>query len=186
MRKLFIILMCTVSGFHLGAQDAWTPLDNSPMDLIYLPVDYPILKIRKEAPASPVAKIMYSRPIKKSRKVFGDLLEYGIVWRLGANEATEVEFFKDVKIADTKIRKGRYSMFAIPYEDKWTIIFNKDTDVWGAFAYDESQDILRTDVLTQTLSSPVEAFTMKFEPGTTGALLIIAWENTKVSLPIVY
>lgn len=186
MKKIFFALLATATSLGVYAQESWPPLDNSPMDLIYCPVDYPVLKIRKAAPAAPVAKIMYSRPLKKNRKVFGDLLEYGNVWRLGANEATEVDFFKDVKIAGTKVKKGKYTMYAIPYKDKWTIIINKDTDVWGAFAYDKSKDVLRVDVKTEEVVLPVEAFTMMFEPTKSGAELLIAWENTKVKLPIVY
>lgn len=186
MTKLFLTAVITLAGLYTNAQDNWPPLDNSPMDLIYCPVDYPVLKIRKSAPALPVAKIMYSRPLKKNRKVFGELLEYGTVWRLGANEATEVDFFKDVKVAGNKVKKGKYTMYAIPYKDKWTIIINKDTDVWGAFAYDRTKDVLRIDVKTEEINTAVEAFTMMFEPTNTGADLLIAWENTKVKLPITY
>lgn len=169
-----------------SAQDSWPPLDNSPMDMIYYPVDYPVLKIRKAAPEAPVMKVIYSRPLKKSRKVFGELVEYGTVWRLGANEATEIDFFKEVKIAGAKIKKGRYTLYAIPQENKWTIILNKDTDVWGSFAYDIKKDILRTDVRTEKTKEPVEAFTMMFEKTTSGVNLLIAWEDVKTSLPIIF
>lgn len=186
MIKLLIAILLFGPVSLVCAQDSWTPLDNSPMDLIYCPIDYPVMKIRKSAPAIPVVKIMYSRPIKKNRKIFGELIEYGTVWRLGANEATELDLFKDVKIAGTKLKKGNYTMYAIPYKDKWTIIINKDTDVWGAFAYDKNKDVLRIDVKTEDLINPVEAFTMMFEPNPNGANLLIAWENTKVTLPIQY
>lgn len=186
MKKLlFLLLICTVSA-SVQSQQNWTPLDNSPMDMIYFPVDYPILKIRKTAPETPVMKVAYSRPLKKNRKVFGELVEYGTVWRLGANEATEIDFLKDVRIGGAKVKKGRYTLYAIPQENKWTIILNRDTDVWGSFAYDEKKDVLRTDVKTEATKEPVEAFTMMFEKATNGAKLLIAWEDTKVSLPITF
>ncbi|MFT3748641.1 MAG: DUF2911 domain-containing protein [Agriterribacter sp.] len=187
MKKIKTILaILTLSGCVLSvcAQDAWPPTDNSPMDMAYFPIDYPILKIRKQAPETPVVKVIYSRPMKKNRKVFGELVEYGTVWRLGANEATEIDFFKDVKIGNTKIKKGRYTLYAIPTQEKWTIILNKDNDVWGSFAYNQKNDILRTDINVQKITQPVEVFSMMFEKTNTGANLLIAWEDVKVTLPI--
>lgn len=175
-----------LSGLVLcaSAQEDWPPVDNSPMDMCYFPVDYPILKIRKQASELPVMKVIYSRPTKKNRKVFGELVDYGTVWRLGANEATEIDFYKDVRIGNTKIKKGSYTLYAIPTTEKWTIILNKDNDVWGAFAYNQKNDILRTDVKVQKTTKPVEMFSMMFEKSATGANLLMAWEDVKVSLPV--
>ncbi|MBX2923071.1 MAG: DUF2911 domain-containing protein [Chitinophagaceae bacterium] len=184
MKKIFFLPVFCFGVIFVAAQDSWTPLDNSPMDMIYYPVDYPVLKIRKSAPEIPVVKVIYSRPLKKNRKVFGELVEYGTVWRLGANEATEIDFFTDVKIAGTKVKKGRYTLYAIPLENKWTIILNKDTDVWGSFAYDIKKDVLRTDVKTEKTKQPVEVFTMMFEKAGSGVNLLMAWEDVKTSLPI--
>lgn len=187
MKKINRILASLLlAGFVLfaSAQEDWPVTDNSPMDMAYFPVDYPILKIRKQAPETPVVKVIYSRPMKKNRKVFGELVEYGTIWRLGANEATEIDFFKDVKINNTKIKKGRYTIYAIPTPEKWTIIINKDNDVWGSFAYNQKNDILRTDIKVQKIAKPVEVFSMMFEKTNSGANLLIAWEDAKVSLPI--
>jgi hypothetical protein len=126
---------------------------------------------------------LYSRPGKNGRQVYGELVEYGKVWRLGANEATELELYKDVKIAGNRVTKGRYSMFAIPLEDKWTIILNKDTDVWGAFKYDEKKDVLRVTVTPEKLEEKTEIFTMMFEKSTDGTNLIIAWDDIKATIP---
>ena len=95
----------------------------------YYPVNFPILKIQNKALEPLVMRVVYSRPQLNGRKVFGGLQEYGDVWRLGANEATEIEFFKDVKINNRKIKKGRYTLYAIPFPDKWTLIINRETDV---------------------------------------------------------
>jgi hypothetical protein len=160
-------------------------LDKSPMDMSYFPAEYPILKTQNKATAPPIARVVYSRPQKDNRIVFGNLVEYNKVWRLGANEATEIEFFKDVTIGGRKILKGRYTIYAIPTETKWTIILNKDTDTWGAFVYDEKKDVLRTDVPVQTLPSVVDAFSMNFNKTDKGMELFIAWDTASVTLPVI-
>jgi hypothetical protein len=160
------------------------PVDKSPMDMCYYPNNYPVLKIQDKATEPLVARVIYSRPQKNGRLIFGDLVEYGKVWRLGANEATEIEFFRNVKIGDKKVEKGRYTLYAIPAEEDWTIILNKDNDTWGAFKYDEQKDVLRTAVPVQKLNEGVEALAMTFEKSDSGCNLIIAWDNIKASLPI--
>lgn len=160
------------------------PLDKSPMDMSYFPTDYPILKTQDKVNGAPLMRVVYSRPQKDNREIFGGLVEYGKVWRLGANEATEIEFFKDAIIAGKKIPKGRYTLYAIPTETKWTLILNKDTDTWGAFVYDEKKDFLRTDVSVQPLASPVEVFSISFDKTEKGADLFIAWDTVSVHLPI--
>jgi hypothetical protein len=159
-------------------------LDKSPMDMSYYPADYPILKTQNKTTTQPIVRVVYSRPQKDNRIIFGQLVEYNKVWRLGANEATEIEFFKDVTIAGKKVLKGRYTIYAIPTESKWTIILNKDTDTWGAFVYDEKKDVLRTDVPVQSLPTPVEAFSMNFNKTDKSMDLFIAWDNVSVNLPI--
>jgi hypothetical protein len=161
-------------------------LDKSPMDMAYYPVNYPVLKIQDKATEPLAARIIYSRPQKEGRTVFGGLVEYGKVWRMGANEATEIELYKDVRIKDKKLAKGRYSIFAIPTEKDWTIIFNKDTDVWGAFKYDEKKDVLRISVPVQKAVTPVEAFTISFNKSNSGADLLIAWEETMATVPLTF
>jgi len=111
-------------------------------------------------------------------------VEYGKVWRLGANEATEIELYKDVKIAGKKISKGRYTLYALVYENTWTMILNKDTDTWGAFKYDSKKDVLRTDVPVEKTDDVIENMSMWFEKTLSGVSLVIAWEQVKVSLPI--
>jgi hypothetical protein len=166
-----------------NAQSKPASMDKSPMDMAYYPSDYPVLKIQDKAPGPLVARAIYSRPQKNGRKLFGDLVEYGKVWRLGANEATEIEFFQDVKIDDKKVKKGRYTMYALVDTDKWTIILNKETDTWGAFRYDSAKDVLRTAVPVEKQSEVTEAFSMEFEKAAKGAQLVINWDNVQVKLP---
>ena len=189
MRLFFsgFLLLITSVAF---AQSRFPLMDKSPMDMSYYPTNYPILRIQPDkdkdkAPEPPVARVVYSRPQKNGRNVFGELLEYGNIWRLGANEATEIEFFRDVVIGNKLVQKGRYTLYAIPNQDKWTIIVNKDTDIWGAFKYDSSRDIVRVDVPVQKLNESLEAFSMVFEKaGEKSFLLTAAWDTMAVSLPI--
>lgn len=161
-----------------------SPIDKSPMDMAYYPVNYPVLKVQDKAAEPLVARCIYSRPQKEGRVIFGGLIEYGKVWRLGANEATEIEFYRDVKIKDKKLPKGRYTLYAIPTTAQWTIIFNKDTDTWGAFKYDEKKDVLRVDVPVQKTGTAVEPFTLSFVKSATGADLLMAWDDASVTVPI--
>ena len=178
---VFLSVMCISRPF---AQFKAMSVDKSPMDMAYYPVNYPVLKIQNKATEPLMARVIYSRPMKNGRSVFGELVEYGKIWRLGANEATEIELYKDVKFnTDNKLKKGRYTMYAIPYQDKWTIIFNKETDIWGAFQYDAKKDVLRIDVPTQKPAEASEAFTMQFEKDTNGINLVVVWDNVKAAIP---
>ena len=158
-------------------------LDKSPMDMAYYPINYPVLKIQDKATEPLVARVIYSRPQKEGRTIFGGLVEYGTVWRLGANEATEIEIYRDVKIKDKKLAKGRYTIYAIPTTTQWTIIFNKDTDIWGAFKYDEKKDALRIDVPVKKATTIAEAFSIQFSKSSTGADMMFAWDDAMTTLP---
>lgn len=172
-----------VSSF---CQVKFPPVDKSPMDMSYYPNGYPVLKIQDKATEPLVARVIFSRPQKNGRVIFGDLLEYGKVWRLGANEATEIEFFQGVKIGATKIKKGRYTLYCIPNIDKWTVIVNKENDTWGSFKYDETKDVTRIDVPVQKQAEAQEFFVMAFDKSATGANLNISWDAVKVSVPIIF
>ena len=175
------ILLCVLLT---SAQSKSANLDKSPLDISYYPVDYPVLKIQDKVSEPLVARVVYSRPQKNGRKLFGDLVSYGKVWRLGANEATEIEFFKDVKIDNKKVKKGRYTLYALVDTDKWTLILNKETDTWGAFRYDMAKDIIRTTVSVEKTSEIAESFSMEFQKMARGAALVIYWDDVLVKLPI--
>src|SRR5436305_5852089 len=171
---LLVLSFCVAATAQ--AQSPMTPLDKSPMDMSYYPVDYPIMKVQKKTDAPPVARVIYGRPQKNDRVIFGDLVPYDMVWRLGANEATEIEFFKDVKVDGKKLAKGRYTLYALPSPDKWVLIFNKDTDSWGAFAYDQKKDVLRTTVNVINLQEVTDIFTIFFQgKEKNNTKLVIAW-----------
>jgi hypothetical protein len=185
MKKAFVFIVF-LAGYctAVSAQGRFPALDKSPMDMSYYPVNYPILKIQDKTSEPLVARLVYSRPQKNGRNVFGELLEYGKIWRLGANEATEVEFFRDVIIGNKNVPKGKYTLYTIPNADKWTIIVNKETDIWGAFRYDNTKDVVSVDVPVQKINDGLEAFTMVFEKAAAGFLLTAAWDNIAISLPI--
>ncbi len=184
LSAVMITLLATVLQTATAQDKKLPPLDASPLDMAYYPAVYPYLVKVKGEPGALVARVIYSRPQKKGRKIFGELEEYGKVWRLGANEATEIEFFVPVSIGGKNVPKGRYTLYAIPQEAKWTIILNRETDIWGAYKYDASKDVLRTTVPAGSQSTPAEAFTMAFEKADGGANLLMAWDTILVSLPI--
>ena len=187
MKKVSLAVFLLIGFcFATKAQLKLPPVDKSPMDMSYYPNGYPVLKIQDKLTEPLVARVIFSRPQKNGRTIFGELLEYGQVWRLGANEASEIEFFQNVKIGATKIKKGRYTIYCIPFPDKWTLIINKETDTWGSFKYDESKDVVRIDVPVQRQTDVLDAFVMAFDKTPTGAGLIIAWDNFKVMLPITF
>lgn len=186
MKKLLLSLAVFTFYATVTAQTKLPPVDKSPMDMSYYPNGHPVLKIQDKATEPLMARIIYSRPQKNGRVVFGDLLEYGKIWRMGANEATEIEFYQTVKINNTKIKKGRYTMYCIPYADKWTVIVNKETDTWGSFKYDSKKDLVKMDVPVQKQTEITESFAIVFEKSATGSNLVIAWDDVKISLPIVF
>ncbi|MEQ8580966.1 MAG: DUF2911 domain-containing protein [Marinoscillum sp.] len=104
--------------------------------------------------------IDYSQPSVKGRTIWGDLVPYGKVWRTGANEATWIEVSADVKIGDNTLPKGKYSMFTIPGEDEWVVIFNSTWDQWGHYNYDESKDVLRVKATPLKSAKFSEQFTI--------------------------
>lgn len=184
MRRHFLLISCCLLSLSfVFAQVKLPPVDKSPLDVCYYPNAYPVLKIQDKANEPLMARVIYSRPQKSGRTIFGDLLEYGKIWRLGANEATELELFKNCKMGGSKIKKGRYTLYCIPYADKWIIIVNKDTDTWGAFKYDETKDVARVTVPVQKLTESIESFVMSFDKTAAGITLAIAWDDVKVSVP---
>ncbi len=183
MKKLNLLIAMALFGLAANAQDVKFPaLDSSPADIAYFPGNAPFAK--KDDPSSPLIKVVYSRPSLKGRVIFGQLEAYGKVWRVGANESTEIRFYKPVTIGGKSIPAGTYSLFAIPEKDNWTVILNTQTDRWGAYTYNEKKDIARVTVPVKPLSAPLEALSITFTPNASGANLIIGWDKTSVEVPV--
>ena len=167
-------------------QDASTvSLDKSPMDMIYYPVDFTKQKMVHAVEEPLVARVIYSRPKKDNRVIFGDVIQYNTPWRLGANEATEIEFFKPVSINNQPVKTGRYIMYCVPTPDQWTIVFNTDLFTWG-LKFDSTKDVYKFTVPVNTSPVPYERFTMEFQKASKGIELHIAWDSTYASVPILY
>jgi hypothetical protein len=163
--------------------NAYAPVDLSPMDMSYYPDEYPKLKMSKQITSPPLARVVYSRPHLQGRKIFHEVLKYGEPWRLGANEATELDLYKDVTIQGKKISAGRYIIYCIPQKDKWTIALNSNIDSWG-LEPDPARDIARFSIPIIQTANSLEYFTMVFRQVNNQSGLLIAWDNVEAFLPI--
>jgi tetratricopeptide (TPR) repeat protein len=165
-----VALALLLSCFALGA-DAQTK--------IKLPQASPSASVKTAVGTSDVT-INYHRPGIKGRKIWGTLVPFGQVWRLGANNATTITFAEAVRVEGKDVPAGTYGLFAIPAEDKWTLILNKEAHQWGAYSYKQEQDLVRFDVKPQT--GPFTEW-MVFNITPTGegkAVVEMAWENLRV------
>jgi len=156
----------------------------------------PIIAIAQDLPApSPSSTVKqrvgltditveYSRPSAKGRMIFGDLVPYDQVWRTGANKATMIEFSGPVAIEDGKLEAGRYSLFTVPGKESWQIIFNKNTELWGAFDRKPEEDVLTVKVPAGKCER-VETFTIGFANVVDDkAAIQLSWENTLVEVGV--
>ncbi|MCB0664321.1 MAG: DUF2911 domain-containing protein [Saprospiraceae bacterium] len=128
--------------------------------------------------------INYSAPSVNGRKIFGGLEPYDEVWRTGANEATTFEVSKNVMIEGQELPAGKYGLFTIPGEDKWTIIFNSDWDQWGDYNYDAGKDVLRVEVMPKKLDEPVEQMKIALSEKDGTSMVAIKWSETKAAFSI--
>ncbi|GAB5534289.1 MAG: hypothetical protein Rubg2KO_05380 [Rubricoccaceae bacterium] len=130
-------------------------------------------------------EVQYSSPRANDREIMGGLVPYGEVWRTGANEATVLTTDAPLTIGGEVLPAGTYGMFTIPGEAEWTLIFNSVADQWGAFEYDESQDVLRTVATPAAVDAPQEEFSISFEDASdSAATMVLAWENTRVPVSL--
>jgi hypothetical protein len=126
----------------------------------------------------------YSSPRMKGRKIFGDLVPYGQVWRTGANEATTLVTTASLTAGNLSVPAGKYTIFTIPNQSKWTLIINKKTGEWGIPYKYESDELGRADMKVSETSSPVEDFTIAFEQSGSVCTLNLSWENTQASIEL--
>ncbi len=187
-----VVLFCLVAlllTLEVQAQEM-AGLDKSPMDMAYYPDNF--AHDRKFAPkligdTPALVRITYSRPAKKEREIFGKLIPYNEVWRTGANESTEIKFFKDVIIQGKKVKAGTYSLFTIPNANEWLIIINSDVDFWGAYSYNQANDILRVTVPVKNSVEVIENFSIQLSKvNSSEAVVRLAWDTTLVELLIAF
>ena len=149
---------------------------------IKVPAPSPGQTIKQDFSLSAI-EVVYSRPVIKGRKIFGDIVPFGKLWRTGANSPTKFTFGEDVKVAGQSLKAGSYQVISIQSEKSWVIIFSKGTN--GVFNYNASEDVLKVTVPSTTLASSVESFSIQFSDVSTNKLNIqMAWEKTSVSIPV--
>lgn len=151
---------------------------------INMPQASPSAKISQKIGLTDVS-IEYARPSMKGRKIFGELVPYGDVWRTGANAATLLSFSTDVKIEGQPVNAGVYALYSIPDKEEWTIILSSNTKLWGAVGYNATDDVLRVNVKSGKTGQRYETMEFNFVDMTdNSAFVAIKWENTKVSFKI--
>ena len=127
----------------------------------------------------------YGRPAVKGRKVFGELVPFGQVWRAGANSATKITFEQSIDFGGKVVPAGTYGAFVIPQEKEWKIILNKDANQWGAYSYDERLNIIDITVPTQKLTEAQEVFEIALNPKDENNVdMVFKWDLTKVIVPL--
>jgi hypothetical protein len=128
-------------------------------------------------------KVDYCQPAVKGRVIFGELVPYGQVWRTGANEATVVEINRDVKVAGSDLKAGKYSLWTVPTPENWTIIFNSETGQWGTM-YANDKDVLKVEVPSVMKNNSTERFSIDLQTiGENSIEMILEWDKTRVSVP---
>jgi hypothetical protein len=184
MKKLLFLSVCILALNNLCSAQSFAALDKSPMDRAYFPNNF--AHDRKPGEKA-IIRVTYSRPQMSGREIMGKLVPYGKVWRAGANEATEVKFYRDVELTGKQVKAGTYSLFTIPGEKEWTIILSSDLDYWGAYSYKEANDVLRVIGTTAPLDSVVESFTIQFDKKNDNqGIMKLAWDKTVVNVPFKY
>lgn len=172
MKRLIVIfLIATVMQPALHAQ-------------LKVPAPSPTQTVKQDFGISSI-ELSYSRPGKKGRTIFGDVVPYGKVWRTGANQATTLTFGDEVTIGGTKIPAGKYGLLSMPGKDSWTLIITKQLDVTSAAAYKPENDVARVTAKPMAIKDNVETFTMEFANVTSNSCkLHLMWDKTAVSIPI--
>lgn len=172
MKSILLALFVALTVFGADAQD------------LKLPALSPTARISQDFSTSAI-DIVYSRPSMRGRRIFGDLVAYGQVWRTGANAATKVKFGEDVTVGGQEIKAGEYALYTIPGQGSWEVILNKGTSNWGSSGYSKAEDVARFRIKTKYVDDLVHSFTINISHITFNACKIdLSWEHTMVSIPV--
>jgi len=173
MKRIFITFAIGAAlSFSSAAQD------------LKLPAPSPTAVIKQDFSTSTI-EITYSRPSLRGRKIFGDLIPFGQVWRTGANSATKISFGEDVSLAGNALKAGTYALYTIPGEKSWKVIINKGISNWGVSGFDDKDDVIQFEVPVQQVSDAVQSFTISVDNINNNKCdLVLSWENTKVTIPV--
>jgi hypothetical protein len=129
-------------------------------------------------------EVVYGRPYKKNRAIFGELVPYGEVWRTGADEATTLKTDKDLMIGDLEVPAGTYSLFTIPGEEQWMLVLNKEPEQWGAYKYNQEMDLGRTPMAVGAAEEMEEQLTIGFVERDGKNMMTICWDETEASVAV--
>jgi hypothetical protein len=169
------LIACTAILFILAESDAQQLKTPQPSTTQTIKQDFGIGSV----------ELSYSRPNMKGRKIFGDLVPFGKVWRTGANNATTLTFTDTVMIGSTRLAPGKYGLLTIPNKDEWTVIFSKQTNVTSPADYKQESDAARINVKTSMLKENYETFTIQFANIKSSSVdLQMVWDNVAVNVPI--
>ncbi len=149
-------------------------VDDSPHDISYY---------RQSKITPPLVKVIYGRPQKDDSAVFGNIVPFDKLWRTGANEATEVKFYKDVQFGNTKIKAGTYVLVTIPGKNKWEVILNSQTDVWGSFQYNPTFNVAKITVPVKK-AEELESFSISFCDDEEQLQMTLGWDDTRINIPL--
>lgn len=172
MKKISLLAAFALAILTVGAQDITTPQPSTTQTM-------------KQNFSTGFVELSYSRPNVKGRKIFGDLVPYGKVWRTGANSATTLNFSEDVSIGGKEIKAGKYGLLTIPGETEWTVIITKDITVTSPAAYKMENDVVRFTAKPMAFPMSEETFTINFDNVTGSSIgVYMIWDKTIVSFPI--
>lgn len=151
---------------------------------ISMPAASPRQTVEQQFSTSKIT-VDYGRPGVKGRKVFGELVPFGKVWRAGANSATKISFEQPVNFGGKTVAAGTYGLFAVPTEKEWKVILNKDAQQWGAYTYDEKLNVVEITLPVQKLAEKQEWFEIELNPVDDMAMeMVIKWDMAKVTVPV--
>ena len=176
-------LLCTVmAGLLLGLIVIAAPV-GAQMEAGGKPASPPA-KAACKFPDGKTIRVSYSSPRMRGRKIFGDLVPYGEVWRAGANEATTFDADANLSVGGTSVPAGNYTLFALPNANSWKLIISKQTGEWGIPYPGAEYDLARIPMQVSKLPSAAEDFTIRFDQSGEACTMSLAWETTRASVKI--
>ncbi len=172
--KIVVFLVLAIILKNKMSAQSFKGLDESPHDISYY-------RISRVTP--PLAKVIYGRPQKKGQKIFGNLVEYGKLWKTGANEVTEIQFFQDVVFGGVKVAAGTYILFTIPGEKEWEVILSDNLNVKDTSEYFRVFDVARIKVPSYKAEA-LEVFSIAFKEKKDDVQMVLGWDSTRIKIPI--
>lgn len=179
MRKIAFLFACSFALFALACKSEKSEKSTSNNNNIVEARPSPLKESTGKIGDCSIS-IKYGSPSVKGRTIFGALVPYDEVWRMGANEATNITIDKDLKVNDQLLKAGKYAIFSIPTENDWTVIFNSTWDQWGSYDYEASKDVLRFNIHPIETEMKQESLEFSVENNK----IVFHWDHTKLEIPL--